>query len=630
MSKAKGFLLWLFKPSMDLGFDWLQATAKQFIERVQDRLYGIERSPSSSSPEDEETCSFYQNFIQEINLSIDGRVRSLSVTQHFDKVDDVQYIQGLFLVIQKILVVFLEDVLDRSEIALWAREETLRRSVKNKLSDYLYRNLYLMINSLFLEGIENYNDLRNKGNEEKKLYFFNQIKMFFESDIHILRQINAAKYRPVYSTKLFDAIKNDETPPSTIVELCALGANPNVNLCKDSWNWTALHWAAYWGRSELIEPLVRIGANLTAQDCYGQTPFMVCIRYLRSKNSDTRIVEAILEQARVAFSDQEYSHYINKHLPNDKDGGFFKGMTPFHIAYYESKHAIYKDTAMLLIEFEADIFRPTTKTNNKAWDNKTIEDAIFRKNNVPASMLKNVHKHKKLTLEFNKEKKAHSVSPTVKPSPSRPESNFFKKIDTSWYTDEQINPLFNRIQQTYPQVHVLDAMLGTNWIGAEGNENILQTNLLAFSNLRQRAISLNQPVANRVLIPVNLDHSHWALLLIHYPLESSQEPAIFYFDPFGAPIHPDVLQTLRNAFFSPELHVSHLEKRLQNDGYNCGPWIVVVAEMLISKNCVPEVWDVNIREERKRQQRLLHEMQVIGPAFDGNDTNQLALVNRLN
>ncbi len=72
-------------------------------------------------------------------------------------------------------------------------------------------------------------------------------------------------------------------------------------------------------------------------------------------------------------------------------------MSPFHVAYYESKHTIYKNAANLLVKFGSNIFQPTTQTNNKAWDNKTIEDRIFKKNSVPHNMLDSMRaKHNKV------------------------------------------------------------------------------------------------------------------------------------------------------------------------------------------------------------------------------------------
>ena len=54
--------------------------------------------------------------------------------------------------------------------------------------------------------------------------------------------------------------------------LVALGADVNA---RDSYNWTALHGAAYTGADSIVQFLVETGATLNVKDRFGQTPFSI-------------------------------------------------------------------------------------------------------------------------------------------------------------------------------------------------------------------------------------------------------------------------------------------------------------------------------------------------------------------
>ena len=54
--------------------------------------------------------------------------------------------------------------------------------------------------------------------------------------------------------------------------LVTLGADVNA---RDSYNWTALHGAAYTGADGIVQFLVEKGAKLDVKDRFGQTPFSI-------------------------------------------------------------------------------------------------------------------------------------------------------------------------------------------------------------------------------------------------------------------------------------------------------------------------------------------------------------------
>lgn len=50
--------------------------------------------------------------------------------------------------------------------------------------------------------------------------------------------------------------------------------NSDVNL-SDTNGITPLHEATIWGRAEIVKLLIKLGANINAQDKYGLTPLMI-------------------------------------------------------------------------------------------------------------------------------------------------------------------------------------------------------------------------------------------------------------------------------------------------------------------------------------------------------------------
>ncbi len=240
-----------------------------------------------------------KNFIETIIYSLNEQNKNAYVYEKYVTTpEDIEYMRCFSLGIERVLIAFLNNILERSEIELWIGNSAVSKIVKNALVDYLYPELYLKVaNKVIADSLE------KARTEKARCQYINQIKIFFKSDLKVLDVINKAKYQAAYSRELLNAIKNKDIFSGDIIKICALGADPNANLKEDSWNWTALHWVTYYGRYELIAPLVRLGANLKAKDYYGQTPLMVSVRYLRCKNADTRVIKALLEQAQRSFSE---------------------------------------------------------------------------------------------------------------------------------------------------------------------------------------------------------------------------------------------------------------------------------------------------------------------------------------
>jgi len=176
--------------------------------------------------------------------------------------------------------------------------------------------------------------------------------------------------------------------------------------------------------------------------------------------------------------------------------------------------------------------------------------------------------------------------------------NTQKENDNHWYTDDEINFLLQYYFAANSKVEILTALLGTDWRGEEGKYNTLQSNLQSFH--QQRLLTATASVKNKVIVPINLNNNHWALLYILYN-ETSQDPAtVYYFDPFGKAIDANVNQAVSSAF--PTAEIVNIEARVQDDGHNCGPWIIEAARAFVRKGAEPSG---NIDSARKEHQAIL-------------------------
>jgi tetratricopeptide (TPR) repeat protein len=174
-------------------------------------------------------------------------------------------------------------------------------------------------------------------------------------------------------------------------------------------------------------------------------------------------------------------------------------------------------------------------------------------------------------------------------------------VDIHWYTDNEINALLRHYlgQEGDQNIELLTAMLATNL--ERGND--LQENLSQFQNQRTVALRGGGIVKNRVLIPINLCQNHWALLYLIYR-EDTQLSEIFYFDPLGDPFPEEVSTVLSTVF--PGREVVNVDKRVQEDGYNCGPWVIEAARAIIGKRAVFEPGvQCDIEEARRAHARIL-------------------------
>ena len=168
--------------------------------------------------------------------------------------------------------------------------------------------------------------------------------------------------------------------------------------------------------------------------------------------------------------------------------------------------------------------------------------------------------------------------------PNKTENEGKNDGDNNWYSDEEINTLLTHYTNGNQEIELLTAMLGTNW--RDGND--LLENLIAFNQQRLQQVQHGQMIKDKVLIPVNLNNNHWALLYIIYQQDAAKLPVIYYFDPLGAQIPSDINNALSNKQLFPATKPINIGKRIQNDGCNCGPWIIEAAKGIVNNRAIPD------------------------------------------
>jgi hypothetical protein len=150
--------------------------------------------------------------------------------------------------------------------------------------------------------------------------------------------------------------------------------------------------------------------------------------------------------------------------------------------------------------------------------------------------------------------------------------------DTHWYDSDEINQSLSQLEQN-PHVKVYPPMLGTDL----DNYNFLKAQLEELND--NRVIPAHADAERRqVIIPLNLgtekgEGIHWVLLYLRYPSLPEAMPQIIYIDSKGEKMLPSMKKHLNELF--PHVEIDENKVVLQKDGYNCGPWIIAVAPLLI-------------------------------------------------
>ena len=176
-----------------------------------------------------------------------------------------------------------------------------------------------------------------------------------------------------------------------------------------------------------------------------------------------------------------------------------------------------------------------------------------------------------------------------------------KDHDSHWYTDDEINQLLTHYLHGNNTVELLTAMLGTDI--ERGND--LHENLVGFNVRRLDSIHQDQIVKDTVMIPVNLHQGHWVLIYIIYQTGAAVLPYIYYFDPLGEELNENLREALNRSDLFPNAAITSIGKGVQQDSYNCGPWVVEAARAIAEQGVISELKH-NIHQARSEHMAIIH------------------------
>jgi hypothetical protein len=177
------------------------------------------------------------------------------------------------------------------------------------------------------------------------------------------------------------------------------------------------------------------------------------------------------------------------------------------------------------------------------------------------------------------------------------------QVDIHYYSDDEVTTLIRHYTKNKPNVDCLEAMLGTNW---KGDQNTLRDNLAEYNLQRAENIANGQPVKDKILIPINLYGGHWVLLYVIYQNDIAKAPQIYYFDPMGNPPPQDLSLAISDVNVFSGIEITNIGQRVQNDGYNCGPWVVEATRGIIDSGAIPE-HNYDIKGARAEHAHILNQ-----------------------
>jgi len=195
-----------------------------------------------------------------------------------------------------------------------------------------------------------------------------------------------------------------------------------------------------------------------------------------------------------------------------------------------------------------------------------------------------------------------SVQPpeaSVQP-PEAMQNEPLEQEDLSPYDDDKIRRLMEHYFNP-PEVVFTVALPLSNRDSLETTIRIVQEKL---TDLRQ-----SRTMPHYLLIPLcigeNPQLGHWVILIIFAPLltrtpeEQQSFPWLFYFDPAGTPPSDLIKHLIDRTCDNTSENIMSLDRRTQEDNYNCGPWIIEGARAIISGHQIPTAAELNINEKRR-------------------------------
>lgn len=166
-------------------------------------------------------------------------------------------------------------------------------------------------------------------------------------------------------------------------------------------------------------------------------------------------------------------------------------------------------------------------------------------------------------------------------------------LDRHFYHADEIKVLLNHyIISKHPNVDYMcdiDAM----------TPGVLHYNMAQELEQRIMNVSKNKNYIDTIIIPINLGNHHWTALHLNFK-KNQRLPFVRYVDPIGADIPPQVRNAVTIVYpgvIKNDIDVSI--KKIQKDGYNCGPWTIAILESIVKTDEIPPD-DFDIGERRKQ------------------------------
>ncbi len=394
-----------------------------------------------------------------------------------------------------------------------------------------------------------------------------------------------------------------------------------------------LHLAVLLQEPILVKKIIKAGCKIDGRDCDRETPLHNAIYCSYDSNQDSKAREKSYQIFKLLLD-----AYVrqNKSLDNKN----VVGWTPLHLAVLMRDQKMIRDLIQqgakpntideqgysakeLLnkIEQEEDIYLGSNLIVNSDLGSFSDLDSGSTSNldddfsfNASQSLFLNTSKQSQITDFFKPNNKKRKLAEFSEPARlvkrpkfipgSSTDLGLFKRVsnsgqtqaDESWYDDEQMQQLLDRYLGNLTNVQII-APIDAYQLSGQTLEDNLRDNL-------QRSIEDNYCI-DTVVVPLNLNNLHWVAVYIHYANEEKTHPTVGYFDPNGNRMPAfieNALFTVYSGLQTQEILQSPI--RLQNDGFNCGPWVIAILVSLVKTGALPAE-DFDIAKQRAEDVQIL-------------------------
>jgi ankyrin repeat protein/predicted nucleotide-binding protein (sugar kinase/HSP70/actin superfamily) len=463
-----------------------------------------------------------------------------------------------------------------------------------------------LYSAIYAYGVEYWDDAKT-GNVRSAL-LLQIIKNLREPEV----LIDSSTYQKIIRVTLRDSTQNDEL--IKIVNDTAVNKLDLLRLALASGADTdayidgaylkgvrVLHLACKLGRIEYAKALLAAGAEVDAQDSYGRTALQVALASFGKGVLDLATLIKLMKLLCSYHADVNYS----SRLWCDDAGriavavltmgiselispmrGTRIGWSSLHLAAYFSDST---ELIELLLSHGADPgIRTSSSEGESALRNKTaLELAELSRHSNVAKALGKVSAAQPI-------KAVSSAFPVATVASSSLIFSGKSSADDSWYDDERIAVLLQHYCSS---------------------RNIILLEPLPFDSddeltselIRTRLTGAFVPTTTRYFLPLRIGYNHWVGLLID---RQAGNPLIHWLDPFGnPPTKKAQLLAILNAssIFDVALGAEHIyiqESRLQEDGFNCGPWLIEILRFILERGYMPGIGEIHIEAKRSEHRGI--------------------------